>query len=638
MKAVNYYRLLGRLLAALCFASSPLQADDSDSQRYIIMMKDGTIAEGLQTSSSGESMNEIVQRLMSGVRQNQLEADSQQGILRSLSASQNINKHNHIYERVFKGFSANLTEDGAEYLRQQPEVESVQPDVEFELFEIQNSPPSWGLDRIDQRSNQYDNAYEYYTTGTNVHMYVIDTGLDRGHPEFTGRAHRGYDFFNNDRLAEDDMGHGTHVAGTAAGTVVGVAKRVNIHPLKVFGIATPDRPRDRTWGQTIIAALEHVLRENRSPAVVNMSLGGRVQRGIEPFETAVKRVVEAGITVVVGAGNNSINACDYTPARIPEVITVGASNQQDQRAMFTISQGSNQGPCIDVVAPGLQIHSSMPRNAQNLTNCDRDLDGDGYGLCSGTSMATPHVAGIAAMYLQSNRTASPDQVKSAIISGSTKMDIPGFNAATVNRMAYNQVNNVRITQPEIVATAYVDSHRMACAWYYNNTVSCGMTRDLDSKRRSYRYSLAPGYTPEDVVDIAWINTHNMACAFYTDGRVSCGTTFDLDDRRTPYRYTLPAGKTPDNIVGIAYQNERRATCAWYDDRTLSCGTTRNLERISGLRGYSLPRDYSAMAIDGIGWVEHRNAACVWYNNGKVSCGSENDLDSWRLPQDFKRLE
>jgi hypothetical protein len=633
----RFIRLLGIAVALCAFAPQQLfAADAGESGRYIIMLKDGTIQDAMQTTSSGERMQEIVDRLMSGVRMHQSTVDAQSGVFRTQAAAESVNEDHSVYERVFKGFSASLTKDAADYLRNQPEVGYVEEDFKLELYATQTSPPSWGLDRIDQRSRNLNNSFVYNATGSNVHLYVIDTGLDRGHPEFRGRVSTGYDFFDRDNIPEDEKGHGTHVAGTAAGRGTGVAKQAIIHPLKVFG-GPGDEDPSTVWGGLVIDALEFVLRENRRPAVVNMSLGGRYVSGARAFERAVQRVIDAGVTVVAAAGNSNANACLYTPARIPGAITVGASNSSDNKAIYWGGQASNEGPCVDVVAPGHTIYSSMPRNQNNLTSCDRDPDGDGYGNCSGTSMASPHVAGIAAHYLQTHTRATPAQVSSAIISAATKGTLRNFSASTTNRFSYSRSFG-SITQPEIVATAYIDSHKMACAWYYNGTVSCGATTDLNSVRSPRRYSLAPGYSPDDIVDIAWVDSHNMACAFYKDNRVSCGRTYDLDSVRTPYRYSLQPGQTPNTVVGIAYLTNQRRACAWYNNGTSSCGSTSDLDRLVRSRRYTMPTDYTPLTIEGMSWVNHRNMSCTWYSNGKVSCGSPVNLFSVRSPRDYKRLE
>jgi subtilisin family serine protease len=206
----------------------------------------------------------------------------------------------------------------------------------------------------------------------------------------------------------------------------------------------------------IIDALEFVLDDNRRPAVVNMSLGGRYVSGAQAFERAVQRVIDAGVTVVAGAGNSNENACNYTPARIPDVITVGASDRSDNKANF-----SNHGPCIDIVAPGVNIFSSAVRNQSNLPSCADD-DGDGYANCSGTSMASPHVAGIVAHFLESHKGASPAGVSTAMISAATRGALSNLTVSTANRLSHSQhLSNV--TQPDIVAVVYVDSNKMTCA-------------------------------------------------------------------------------------------------------------------------------------------------------------------------------
>lgn len=186
----------------------------------------------------------------------------------------------------------------------------------------------------------------------------------------------------------------------------------------------------------------------------------------------------------------------------------------------------------------------------------------------------------------------------------------------------------------IVATAYVDSNNMACAWYGNNYASCGSTTDLDSVRTKYRYSLPPGYSPSDIVDIGWVDSYHMACAWYKNGMVSCGSTRDLDSIRAPYRYTLPSGYTTARIKGIGWVSSKSMACAYYDNRRFSCGSTRDLDSKRSLKAYSLPPGYGPSDILGMAWVTPRSMGCAWYDNGNVSCGATTDLDSVRSPRPY----
>lgn len=265
---------------------------------------------------------------------------------------------------------------------------------------MQFNPPSWGLDRIDQASLPLDGAYEYNYDGTGVQVYVIDTGIFAAHQQFGSRVKCGPNLVGvGGNGCADTQGHGTHVAGTIGGVSVGVAKKVELIDLNVFGSS------NGAFFSTILAALEYVVEEKKAnpsiPMVINMSLGSA---GVIPeFDQAINEAVAAKIVVVVAAGNSAGDSCKYSPAFVPNAITVGASDVLDRRAPF-----SNYGACVDLYAPGVNILSAFIIN-------------DTHGVfMSGTSMAAPHVAGAAALYLQKNPSWSPGQVWDAMQRDATK--------------------------------------------------------------------------------------------------------------------------------------------------------------------------------------------------------------------------
>jgi subtilisin family serine protease len=620
----------GMMLNYMVAGSAAAGEEDLIKGQYIVVLKGETFVQGVNVTSSGESVSEMAERLMSDAREHQVLIDAKKGVYRSQAQAEAANKQDLIYEYALKGFSASLTEEAVKFLQKRPEIKYIEQEKKIYPQAVQANPPSWGLDRIDQRDLPLNDRYVYSSSGRNVHMYIVDSGLDMSHPEFTGRvATDGYDFYDRDSDPSDTCnGHGTHVAGIAGGRTVGVAKNVTIHPYKVFGCDEFTTP-----SSVVIAALDGIVRDPRLPGVVNMSLGGDVDGAVDD---AVEQVLATGLTVVVAAGNDGKNACDVSPARVSDAITVAASDAADERSVYNTTYSSNMGPCIDIVAPGSDIYSSFVRGLDREVGCD-DPDGDGYASCPGTSMASPHVAGLAVQYLQRYPTASPTEVASAIISASSKNRLSNFEADTPNRMAFTEFGG-SIAQPNIVAIAYVDSSKMACAWYENSYVSCGSTSDLNSIRSAYRYTLPSGYTPNDIVGIAWVDTHHMACAFYRDGRVSCGTTRDLDSVRSLYNYTLPAGYSPEDVKGVAYTVRYKRACAWYDDGNMSCGTTRDLDSLSAAAIYHMPAEYYPQAIKGVAWVEHHNMPCAWYSNGFVSCGTGGSLTGVRAPYPYKTLE
>ncbi|PRY12163.1 fibronectin type III domain-containing protein [Kineococcus rhizosphaerae] len=298
----------------------------------------------------------------------------------------------HVYEHVLDGFAAELPAQAVAALRKNPKVESVTPDVQTHGSTTQVDPP-WGLDRIDQRPTAPDGGYSYDTTGAGVTVYVVDSGIRFSHTEFGGRASSGYDFVDGDSDASDCAGHGTHVAGTIGGRTYGVAKDVRLVSLRVFACTNGG------WSSDTIAAFDWAVAHKQGPSVINYSGSGGAD---DLTDEAAARATAAGIPVVVAAANDNTDACTKSPARAPSAITVAASDSSDVRAWF-----SNYGPCVDLFAPGVSVLSST-------------MDSDtSSGYMSGTSMATPHVAGAVARYLQSNPSASVAQVTDALRSSAT---------------------------------------------------------------------------------------------------------------------------------------------------------------------------------------------------------------------------
>nr|WSW66071.1 S8 family peptidase [Streptomyces sp. NBC_00995] len=314
------------------------------------------------------------------------------------------------YSSAINGFSADgLSETEAKRLAADPAVSKVVQNKKFHASATQDNPPSWGLDRIDQAASAGDNAYTYPdSAGEGVTAYVIDTGVRTTHQEFEGRASSGFDAVDNDDSADDGNGHGTHVAGTIAGATYGVAKKAKIVAVRVL-----DDSGSGTTEQ-VVAGIDWVTENHQGPSVANMSLGGGAD---EALDAAVQKAIASGVTFAVAAGNESSDAGGGSPSRVPEAITVASSTVDDEQSSF-----SNYGSVVDIYAPGSDITSSW-----------NDSD-DASNTISGTSMATPHVVGAAAVYLAGHPDATPAEVAKALAGGATPDAIGNATEGTANKL------------------------------------------------------------------------------------------------------------------------------------------------------------------------------------------------------------
>lgn len=331
------------------------------------------------------------------------------------------------YESAIKGFAARMSAAAAQALTNNPNVESVEQDATVSLNATQ-AGATWGLDRIDQRNLPLNSSYTDNFTGSGIYAFIIDTGIRSSHSEFLdgtlkSRVLAGSTSIADGNGANDCNGHGTHVAGTVGGNTYGVAKAVWLVPVRVLDCAGSGA------FSGVIAGIDWMIGQTSlRPAVANMSLGGGLSASVN---AAVAKAVDNGITVAVAAGNSNADACSSSPASEPKAITVGATTSTDARASY-----SNYGACLDVFAPGSSITSSW-------------YTGDSaINTISGTSMASPHVAGVAALALSANPSASPAAVTKFIIDNSTPGLVTGAGTGSPNRMVYSLASGTP-TEPVI---------------------------------------------------------------------------------------------------------------------------------------------------------------------------------------------
>jgi serine protease len=313
------------------------------------------------------------------------------------------------FDRVLRGFVVKADDAALARLLADPRVAYVEEDGHVSINATQTGA-TWGLDRVDQRNLPLSGSYTYNTTAAGVHAYIIDTGMLLSHSEYAGRVGNGYDAVTPGGNASDCNGHGTHVAGTVGGTTYGVAKGVTLHPVRVL-----DCGGSGTWSG-VIDGMNWVATNRVLPAVANLSLGGGANSSVD---AAVAGLTNAGVTVAVAAGNSATDACGFSPARAPSAITVGSTTSTDAASSFT-----NRGTCLDIFAPGSSITSAW-HTGTSATN-----------TISGTSMASPHVAGAAALHLASYPSDTPAQVTTALINASTPNVVTNPGAGSPNRLLY----------------------------------------------------------------------------------------------------------------------------------------------------------------------------------------------------------
>jgi serine protease len=371
----------------------------------------------------------------------------------------------HVYQNTIRGFAGAMSATSAAALARHPRVRYVEQDsVRFIVAAQSNA--TWGLDRIDQRDRPLNRIYNYGTEAAAVHVYVIDTGIRASHTEFGGRvSSSGFSAIADANGTNDCNGHGTHVAGTIGGTTYGVAKSVSLHAVRVLGC----NGSGTTSG--VIQGIEWVTTNHIGPAVANMSLGGGASTALD---NAVRKSVEAGVTYAVAAGNSNANACFSSPARVSQALTVGSSTSADARSSF-----SNFGTCVDLFAPGSSITSAWHTSNSAINTI------------SGTSMASPHVAGVAALYLATDPSATPEKVHAAVVGAASVNKLTSIGTGSPNRLLYSIFGGTPVDSPP-TASFTVSCSGLACT--FNGSGS----RD-DRGINSYAWNFGNGQTGSGAV-------------------------------------------------------------------------------------------------------------------------------------------
>jgi subtilisin family serine protease len=314
-----------------------------------------------------------------------------------------------VYDSALIGFAARMSAERAKDLSDDPRVAYVEEDQVMEAVVTQQNA-TWGLDRIDQRNLPLNTTYIYTPTGAGVHAYIIDTGIRTTHTQFTGRIGGGFSAISGG--VQDCNGHGTHVAGTVGGSTYGVAKGVTLHPVRVLNCSGSGT------NSGVIAGVNWVRTNSIHPAVANMSLGGGISSALD---SAVNSAITSGVSFAIAAGNSNANACNTSPARVGPANTVGATTRSDARSSF-----SNFGSCVDIFAPGSGITSAWS-TSNTATN-----------TISGTSMASPHVAGVLALILQGSPGASAATASATLRNRATSGVLSGVGSGSPNRLLYSR--------------------------------------------------------------------------------------------------------------------------------------------------------------------------------------------------------
>ncbi|WP_327250847.1 S8 family serine peptidase [Streptomyces sp. NBC_01244] len=501
-----------------------------------------------------------------------------------------------LYTAALKGFSVKATPEQARRLAAAPGVRYVQADTVFRVSGTQPNPPSWGIDRVDGAK---DSSYAYPNDGSGVTAYIADTGLYRQHADFGSRASSGYDFIDNDADSADCHGHGTHVSGTVGGSAYGVAKNV-----KLVGVRVLDCQGSGSTEQ-IAAGMDWIARNAKKPAVVNMSLGGSADRALDD---AVAGVINAGIPVAVAAGNDSKDACNTSPARLPAAITLGSTDSNDTRSSF-----SNYGSCLDLFAPGGSIVSTKM--------------GGGTQTMSGTSMATPHTAGAAAIYLSAHPDATPQQVRDALVDNAQSGVVTGAGSGSPNKF----LNVTKLGTPTQPGEPVADFAAQCSASAASCSFDASASKDPDGSIASYAWEFGDGakgegvkpsheYSAAGTYSVKLTVTDNSGRTSTVTKPVTAGTTqppsgtpptaaFSVSCWYQDCSFDASASKDSDGSI---------ASYKWkFGDSTTGAGATVAHRYPAGQRSYTA--ELTVTDNSGLTGTASRRIDCYGFGTGQSLC-------------------
>lgn len=418
----------------------------------------------------------------------------------SLLRGTNATLH-HVFSNAIKGFAATLPAAALTALQNNPRVDYIEQDQTVSLNQV-TSPQSgatWGLDRIDQANLPLNSQYNFNYTGAGTSAFIIDTGIRADHVEFTGRVLPGYNVVTDNNGTNDCNGHGTHVSGTVGGSTWGVAKAVNLVPVRVL---------DCTGSGSlsgVIAGIDWVAGSTLRPAVANLSLGSSKSSTVN---AAVAGAYNKGVTMVVAAGNSNADACNYSPSSEPTAITVGATTSSDARASY-----SNYGACLDVFAPGTNITSAW-NTSTTATN-----------TISGTSMASPHVAGVAALALQANPSSSPAQIASFIATYATMNKVTSAGTGSPNRLLYSVASNTPATLKTVaIRSLSGQSSKSGTGWRAQVVAT---VRDVNTGANLANATVTGNFAPGGTLSCVTASTGSCTLTSGTISKLTSSTNFTV---------------------------------------------------------------------------------------------------------------